>query len=180
MTALVAVLGGAFGSSAGGVSAARSGVSRDTTRSTSSSVVRPWAALSMPSSRRVRIPARFAAFLITWSAARLEIKSRISSVTASTSWMAIRPLRPDCSHWSHPCPATHRPSDGSRDAPPIFSIASALGCWRIAHPGHGRRTSRCATMPRSDEAIRKGWMPRSNRRVMVAVASLVCSVLRSR
>jgi hypothetical protein len=35
-------------------------------------------------------------------------------------------------------------------------------------------------MPTSDAAIRNGWMPRSNNLVIVAVASLVCSVLRSR
>ena len=56
--------------------------------------------------------------LITCSAARLEIRSRTSSVTGSTSWMAIRPSRPDCPHWSQPRPATHCPSGGSRDAPP--------------------------------------------------------------
>jgi len=31
-------------------------------------------------------------------------------------------------------------------------------------------------MPMSDEAMRNGWMPRSNSRVMVPGASLVCSV----
>ena len=39
-------------------------------------------------------PARIADRLITCSAARFEIRSRSSSLTASTSWIAIRPFNP--------------------------------------------------------------------------------------
>ena len=43
-----------------------------------------------------------------------------------------------------------------------------------------RRTSRWARIPLSDDAISGASMSRSNRRVMVPGASLVCSVLNSR
>jgi len=56
-----------------------------------------------------------------------------------------------------PFAETHCPSAGSRDRPPV----SALSRSGTAHDGHGRRTSRCARMPRIDDATRNGWIPGS-------------------
>ena len=84
----VTIDGGMAGAGLGAASAS----SRDTVRSSSSTVVSPCAAFAIPSSNRVRIPHRRAAFFSACSGARSAISARTSSLTFRISWIAMRPL----------------------------------------------------------------------------------------
>ena len=56
--------------------------------------------------------------------------------------MAMRPLLPVWRHSSQPRPAIHLGLAGKREAPPAFSIASALGGSETLQEGQGLRTNR--------------------------------------